>query len=90
MGLREQLEHIADLARLNLTELELDGLAAYIDAAIEGLPRHREADVPPGVADGSEPRLRPDEVGNGVLLEPLHELAPAWRRGFFTVPSPDV
>lgn len=86
---RRDVARIADLARLDIAEDELDSLARECRAILEHFEVLREAELPEtpeleGAPEAHEPpsqragpdplRLRPDEI------------APAWVEGFFVLP----
>ncbi|NIP60310.1 MAG: Asp-tRNA(Asn)/Glu-tRNA(Gln) amidotransferase subunit GatB [Gemmatimonadetes bacterium] len=88
---RDEVEHVAGLARLRLDDDEAAALTEDLDEILG----HMEAlasvtDDSPG--DGSPVHnapapLRPDGEGSpDALLRPPEELAPDWDEGFFVVP----
>ncbi len=101
----EELRHIADLAGLELTEAEIERVAAELGVVL-GLFARIEALQPPAEAQpsaeaqppaesapgdrGLEPRLRLDVVAPDSLSGPLSGVAPDWRNGFFIVPRCQV
>lgn len=89
---REQVLHVARLARLALSDEEVDRMAAELSAVLDHIEKIRELDlegVPPTShvidlvnalrADQPEPSL-PHDVALAPAPEPLH--------GGFGVPSP--
>lgn len=88
-----EVRRIARLARLRLTEGEVDRLAdelgevlTHFDALREGEgDAPREAD--PLQPDRPSP-LREDEPGPDPLRRPPARGAPSWSDGFFLVPRP--
>jgi len=94
----EEIRHIAGLAGLELTEAEIERLAAELGVVLgafariealqppaESLQAQPPAESAPGDR-GLEPRLRPDAVAPDPLSGPLSGIAPDWRDGFFVVP----
>lgn len=83
---REDVRRMAELARLRLSDEELERLHGELDTILGHLDALSEL----GDAEAAEPaagtRLRDDEPGADPLQRPPSELAPAWRDGFFTVP----
>ena len=86
---RAEVERLARLARLRLTEEE----AARIAWELGSILRHLE------VLEGSQAGhphpdehaaapLRPDRTGADPLREPISAVAPAWADGYFVVPRP--
>lgn len=84
---REEIRRIAELARLSLSEEELDRLHAELDGILGHLDVLRElGDVAAETDPAEGMRLRDDEPGVETLHQAPVELAPEWRNGFFTVP----
>lgn len=88
---REQVAHVARLARLSLTDSEL---AAYTDQLsriiehVESLNQADTADVPPTYhAIDLQNVFRPDEPCASVSRERLLEQAPEAEAGCFKVPK---
>lgn len=86
---KDDVRHVADLARLGLAEADLERYVAQLN----GILAHMEAlqRVPPAGDDADAPatatmRLRPDERGAVPLAAPPASFAPAMRDGFFLVP----
>ena len=87
---RDDVLHIAELARLGVDQPRVDALTAELSAILahmEVLSQIDTASVAPtaGVGAGGTP-LRPD-VSSAPLMEgTLESFAPAMRDGFFIVP----
>ncbi|REF35261.1 Asp-tRNA(Asn)/Glu-tRNA(Gln) amidotransferase subunit GatC [Thermasporomyces composti] len=93
---RDEVAHLARLARIDLTDDELDHLAPQLDVILQAVAQVREVaaeDVPPM----SHPVpvtnvLRPDEVRPGLSAEealagaPVVDGEPATEDGRFRVP----
>lgn len=87
---RDQVRHVARLARLRPDDAEVERLTRELNSILEHMDELAEADVGGvdavgGVAEGAAP-LRMDEPGADPLVRPVADLAPAWADGFFTVP----
>ncbi|MGZ5336284.1 MAG: Asp-tRNA(Asn)/Glu-tRNA(Gln) amidotransferase subunit GatC [Solirubrobacterales bacterium] len=91
---REQVLHIAKLARLRLGEDELERMSGELSKILEHVERIAELDL-----DGVEPTshvialenvLRPDEPRPSWPREDVLELAPDPAEGAFKVPSPQA
>ena len=89
---REQVEHVARLARLALNEEELDRMAGELSKVLDHIEKIRELDL-----DGVEPTshvvdvvnaLRPDEPEPSFSREVALAAAPEPVAGGFGVPSP--
>ncbi len=86
---RSDLLRVAELARLNLSEQELEQLTRDCRAILEYFGALRELDlreVEPWGSVGEEAPLREDRVDPDTLHRAPEELAPAWRDGFFFLP----
>jgi aspartyl-tRNA(Asn)/glutamyl-tRNA(Gln) amidotransferase subunit C len=87
---RDEVAHLARLARLDLAPAELDHLAAQLDVILGAVARVAEVaaeDIPP--TSHSVPLtnvLRPDEVRPGLVLEAALAGAPAAEQQRFRVP----
>jgi aspartyl-tRNA(Asn)/glutamyl-tRNA(Gln) amidotransferase subunit C len=87
---RDEVAHLARLARLDLAPDELDHLAAQLDVILGAVARVAEVaaeDIPP--TSHSVPLtnvLRPDEVRPGLALEAALAGAPAAEQDRFRVP----
>jgi aspartyl-tRNA(Asn)/glutamyl-tRNA(Gln) amidotransferase subunit C len=91
---REQVLHIAKLARLRLGEDELERMSGELSKILEHVERIAELDL-----EGVEPTshvialenvLRPDEPRPSWPREDVLELAPDPAEGAFKVPSPQA
>jgi len=87
---REDVLHVARLARLRLSEEEL---ARYTDQ-LNAVLQHFETLQEPGDLDAEAltspvewpAPLRSDKLGADPLKAPPSAFAPGWAEGFFTVP----
>jgi aspartyl-tRNA(Asn)/glutamyl-tRNA(Gln) amidotransferase subunit C len=89
---REQVAHLARLARLALDDDELDGLAAQLDVILDAVAAIGEvtdaADVPPtSHAVPLENVTRPDVVRPSLPREAVLAGAPKAEDGRFRVPQ---
>jgi aspartyl-tRNA(Asn)/glutamyl-tRNA(Gln) amidotransferase subunit C len=91
---REEVLHVARLARLQLSEEELEPMARELSAVLEHIERIKELDL-----EGVEPTthvvdmtgaLRPDEVRQCLPREVALAQAPARSENGFLVPSPQA
>jgi aspartyl-tRNA(Asn)/glutamyl-tRNA(Gln) amidotransferase subunit C len=91
---REQVHHVAKLARLRLTDDEVERMAAELSGILEHVQRISELDL-----DGVEPTshvvalenvLRPDEPRPSWDRDEILESAPDPASGAFRVPSPQA
>ena len=91
---REQVLHVARLARLRLTEEDVDRMAAELSGILEHVDRISELDL-----DAVEPTshvvelenvLRADEPRPSWPKEKVLEQAPDPSEGAFRVPSPQA
>ena len=83
--------HIAALARIRLSEAELEPLADELSHILTWVERLNEVDTS-GVAPMTSAAvtslpMRNDEVTDGVCREDIHGNAPRTARGFFVVPK---
>ena len=89
---REQVLHVAKLARLQLTDAEVDKMASELSSILEHIEHISELDlagVPPTthvVEVGNA--LREDVPGDCLDRDTVFEQAPAVQDGGFLVPSP--
>ncbi|MFL5845074.1 MAG: Asp-tRNA(Asn)/Glu-tRNA(Gln) amidotransferase subunit GatC [Solirubrobacteraceae bacterium] len=91
---REQVLHVARLARLRLSDEEVDTMAHELSSILGHIERISELDlegVPPTthvveVANA----LRPDEPRPSLPRDVIFEQAPAVQDGGFLVPSPQA
>jgi aspartyl-tRNA(Asn)/glutamyl-tRNA(Gln) amidotransferase subunit C len=87
---RTDVEHLARLARIAMTDDELDAMAGQLDVILESVGRVQQvaaADIPPT----SHPLpltnvLRPDTLMPGLTAEQALAAAPAAEDGRFRVP----
>ena len=91
---REQVLHVARLARLRLTDDEVERMAGELSGILEHVDRISELDL-----DGVEPTshvialenvLRPDEPRPSWSRDEVLERAPDPAAGSFRVPSPQA
>jgi aspartyl-tRNA(Asn)/glutamyl-tRNA(Gln) amidotransferase subunit C len=91
---RQQVTHVATLARLKLTEEELERMAGELSGILEHVDRISELDL-----EGTEPTshvvalenvLRPDEPRPSWSRDEMLERAPDPASGAFRVPSPQA
>jgi aspartyl-tRNA(Asn)/glutamyl-tRNA(Gln) amidotransferase subunit C len=91
---RDQVLHVARLARLELTEDELERMAGELSGILEHVERMNELDL-----DGVEPTshvvalenvLRPDNPRPSWPRDDVLEAAPDPDEGAFRVPSPQA
>ncbi len=87
---REEVAHLARLARLELTETELDHYAGQLDVILQSVARVSEvagADVPPTSHPIPMENVFRDDVARPSLpREALAAGAPAWEDDRFRVP----
>jgi aspartyl-tRNA(Asn)/glutamyl-tRNA(Gln) amidotransferase subunit C len=89
---REQVNHVARLARLELTDEEVERMAAELSKVLDHIEKIRELDLD-GVAPTSHVidvvnALRPDEPCPSLPREVALASAPEPVQGGFGVPSP--
>lgn len=87
---REELKKIAELARLELTDEEVDRLTAQLAGLIANFEELQELDlgeapITGGVSEKG-PARRSEDLGPDLLHLPLAEFAQGWEDGFFSVP----
>jgi aspartyl-tRNA(Asn)/glutamyl-tRNA(Gln) amidotransferase subunit C len=91
---RDQVLHVARLARLELSEPELERMAGELSGILDHVERMNELDL-----EGTEPTshvvalenvLRPDEPRPSWPRERILEPAPDRDEGAFRVPSPQA
>jgi aspartyl-tRNA(Asn)/glutamyl-tRNA(Gln) amidotransferase subunit C len=85
------VRHIAKLARIAVTDAEVDALAPELSNILGWIEQLQEVDVS-GVAPMTAVipnalRLRPDEVTEGGIREDVLANAPNAEHGFFAVPK---
>ncbi len=87
---REDVLHVARLARLRLSDEEVARLTTQLNDILSHMELLSELDVEGVEAVGGatewEAPLRPEAAGPDGLAFPASVLAPAWRDGFFKVP----
>ena len=87
---REDVLHIAELARLGIDAVRADELTKELSAILshmEVLSQVDTATVPTTAGSGYDGTpLRPDVGVPGVMQSTLASIAPAMRDGFFIVP----
>ena len=87
---RDEVAHLARLARLELTETELDHYAGQLDVILQSVARVSEvagADVPPTSHPIPMQNVYRDDVSSPSLpREDLAAGAPAWEDDRFRVP----
>ncbi|MEX0971969.1 MAG: Asp-tRNA(Asn)/Glu-tRNA(Gln) amidotransferase subunit GatC [Solirubrobacterales bacterium] len=91
---REQVLHVAKLARLRLSEIEIEKMAGELSGILEHVDRIGELDLE-GVAPTShvvelENVLRPDEPRESWPRDAVLAQAPDPADGAFRVPSPQA
>ena len=91
---REQVLHVARLARLELTEQEVERISEELSHVLDHIEKIGELDlagVPPTthVVEVSN-ALRPDEPESSLPRDAALESAPAGADGGFLVPSPQA
>jgi aspartyl-tRNA(Asn)/glutamyl-tRNA(Gln) amidotransferase subunit C len=87
---RDEVAHLARLARLALTDAELDSFAGQLDAILEHVSQIQAVDVT-GVEATDNPLTsvnvtRPDVVEPGLTQEEALAMAPKSAEGRFAVP----
>lgn len=87
---REEVEHIANLARLELSEAEKNRYREQLSAILEYAARLQELDTsgiqPTSSVLPERTALRPDEPVPGLTQEELLRNAPRVEKGQFRVP----
>jgi len=91
---REQVVHVAKLARLRLSEPELERMAGELSGILEHVDRIGELDLddvaPTSHVVELQNVLRPDEPRPSWPREAMLEAAPDPAEGAFRVPSPQA
>jgi aspartyl-tRNA(Asn)/glutamyl-tRNA(Gln) amidotransferase subunit C len=91
---RDQVLHVARLARLNLTDEEIERMAGELSGILEHVDRISELDLedvePTTHVIALENVLRPDEPRPSWSQEEVLERAPDPASGSFRVPSPQA
>jgi aspartyl-tRNA(Asn)/glutamyl-tRNA(Gln) amidotransferase subunit C len=87
---REEVEHVARLARLHFDEPELERLQGELSKIIDYIQQLSELDLaglpPTAHAVSLENVLRPDQPGASLTQEKALANAPASEQGHFLVP----
>ena len=91
---RDEVRHVARLARLELSEVEVERMASELAGVLEHIARIGELDLD-GVAPTShvvavENALRADEPAPSLPLEAALAAAPSAAPEGFAVPSPQA
>jgi aspartyl-tRNA(Asn)/glutamyl-tRNA(Gln) amidotransferase subunit C len=91
---RDQVRHVARLARLELSEEEVDRMAAELAGVLEHIERIGELDLddvaPTSHVVAVENALRPDVPRPSLPRDRVLADAPAVVSGGFAVPSPQA
>jgi aspartyl-tRNA(Asn)/glutamyl-tRNA(Gln) amidotransferase subunit C len=91
---REQVLHVAKLARLRLTDDEIERMAGELSGILEHVDRISELELenvePTSHVIALENVLRPDEPRPSWSREEVLERAPDPASGSFRVPSPQA
>jgi aspartyl-tRNA(Asn)/glutamyl-tRNA(Gln) amidotransferase subunit C len=91
---REQVLHVARLARLRLTDTEVERMSAELSGILEHVERISELDLddvePTSHVIALENVLRPDEPRPSWSRDDVLERAPDPAGGSFRVPSPQA
>jgi aspartyl-tRNA(Asn)/glutamyl-tRNA(Gln) amidotransferase subunit C len=91
---REQVEHVAKLARLKLTDDEVQRMAGELSGILEHVERIAERDLdevePTSHVVALENVLRPDEPRPSWERDEMLERAPDPAGGAYRVPSPQA
>jgi aspartyl-tRNA(Asn)/glutamyl-tRNA(Gln) amidotransferase subunit C len=91
---REQVLHVARLARLRLSEAEVETMASELSGILEHVDRIAELDLddvePTSHVVALENVLRPDEPRPSWPRDAMLEAAPDPEDGAFRVPSPQA
>jgi aspartyl-tRNA(Asn)/glutamyl-tRNA(Gln) amidotransferase subunit C len=89
----EQVRHVANLARLGLTDEEVERMGGQLDAILDSIEKIRELDLentPPTANPLSLTNVfRPDEPGPELSTGEALSNAPAPEDGLFSVPRID-
>ncbi len=91
---REQVEHVAKLARLKLSDEEVERMASELSGILEHVERISELDLhgvePTSHVVALENVFRPDEPRPSWERDEVLESAPDPASGSFRVPSPQA
>jgi aspartyl-tRNA(Asn)/glutamyl-tRNA(Gln) amidotransferase subunit C len=85
---RAEVDRLARLARLRLTEEEADRMTEELRSILGHLEVLRGVEAGPDGEDRGAPPLRPDLESPDPLREPISGVAPEWAEGYFVVPRP--
>jgi len=87
----DEVRHIAQLARLELSDAEIERFAGELGAILAYVDQLREVNVedvePTAHATGGENVFRVDEVAPSPGVEPAMKNAPDHQDGFYKVPK---
>ena len=87
---QQQVEHIAALARLELSAEELDRFRRQLAAILDHFQQLQSLEIPAEVLSADHPEegmtLRPDELRPGLALDALMRNAPESERRQFKIP----
>lgn len=88
---RQEVEHVAKLARLELTEQEADTFTGQLDAILSYVDKLKELNtdgiIPTAHAVPMENAFREDQVQPSIGVENALANAPARAESFFRVPK---
>ena len=88
---RAEVEHVARLARLELSEPELDTFTAQMDSILSYVEKLNALDtegiIPTSHAVPMENAFRPDEPGQAIGVDAALANAPKHAESFFRVPK---
>jgi aspartyl-tRNA(Asn)/glutamyl-tRNA(Gln) amidotransferase subunit C len=88
---KEEVEHIATLARLNLTEEEKEKYSEQLSGILSYFEKLKEVDTsavePTSQVTGLTNIMREDEIGEFDAASELVSIAPAEENGFYKVPK---
>jgi len=88
---RAEVEHVARLARLELSEPELDTFTAQMDSILAYVEKLNALDtegiIPTSHAVPMENAFRPDELAQAIGVESALANAPSRVESFFRVPK---
>ena len=86
---REDVERVAELARLELGDNEIEALTQDCRSILEFFEAIRDVDLegatPTGALEHPAP-TRDDRVKHDRLGRPPAEMAPDWKEGYFVLP----
>jgi aspartyl-tRNA(Asn)/glutamyl-tRNA(Gln) amidotransferase subunit C len=88
---REEVEHIAELAKLRFNDDEIETFVDQFDRIVSYVEKLNEVDTegvePMARVGDADVEPREDEVGDMLSQEDAVRNAPARREGFFSVPK---